>query len=69
MWTHLFSCFGFVLALTLVAAVTTLTAQPSPEVLEVHFTQEAEARLQKIEGDIEFLTRAIAKLGAIEKKR
>jgi hypothetical protein len=68
MWKQLASCFAFTFILVLVAAVTTITAQPDANVLQVQFTQDAELRLQKIEGDIEFLTRALAKLGAIERK-
>lgn len=67
-WKQLGSFFAFVLSLVLVAAVNTLTAQPDPEVLTVQFTEEAEARLQQIEGDIAFLMRALLRAGLIEKR-
>jgi hypothetical protein len=46
MWNKLFSFFGFVFALVVVAAVTTLTAQTEPTIGE---------RLHKVESDIEFI--------------
>lgn len=69
MCKQLVVCFGFVLALVLVAAINTSTAQPSPEVLEMRFNQEAETRLRKIEGDIEFLVRAMERAGIIQKRQ
>lgn len=65
---NLLSCFGFIVALIVVAAVTSITAQPSQDVVEMQFNQAAEARLQQIEGDIAFIIRALQKIGAIEER-
>jgi hypothetical protein len=69
MTKQLLGFFGFTLALVLVAAVMNVTAQPDANVLQVQFTQEAEARLQQMEGDIAFLMRAFEKAGLIEERK
>lgn len=61
--------FGFVLALVLVAAVMTVTAEPDAKTEAALADREQEARLQQMEGDIAFLMRAFEKAGLIEERK
>lgn len=58
---QLASCFFFILALVLVAAVNTLTAQPESSV-EWAIATDFVKRIEKMEGDIDFLARKVLEL-------
>lgn len=61
--------FSFVLALVLVAAVMTVTAQPDAETEALRAQREFNAWRQQVDGDIAFLMRAFEKAGLIEERK